>query len=98
MSERWANLAKYGNPNGNTALIDAQASVWSAYSSTVDASFVFGSTAAASSMRPNKHAQCDFLRWCRGNESGKLTVHEFLRPRRSEVRKADVRAANDRSF
>lgn len=75
MSERWANLAKYGDPNGGSQHDDGHAAsageVWAPYSSTTDAAFTFGSSAASSSMQPNKHKQCDFLRWCRGNESGK---------------------------
>jgi para-nitrobenzyl esterase len=72
LSERWANLAKYGNPNGGAAA-DA-AGPWAAYSEAADEAFVFGNTAATSAMRPNKKAQCDFLRWCRGNNSGHSSI------------------------
>ena len=82
MSERWANLAKYGDPNGASQQRHAASAgeVWAPYSSATDAAFTFGSSAASSSMQPNKRKQCDFLRWCRGNESGKsASCHCYVR-------------------
>jgi carboxylesterase type B len=79
MSERWANLAKYGDPNGQSSEAKASSSSssssssiprWESYSKAKDEAFVFGNTVATSGMRLNKKAQCDFLRWCRGNQSG----------------------------
>ena len=72
MSQRWANLAKFGNPNGGSAA-DA-AGPWAAYTKVADEAFMFGNTAASSAMHPNKKAQCNFLRWCRGNESGHSSI------------------------
>jgi hypothetical protein len=74
MSERWANLAKHGNPNGGAAEAGAASGPWVPYSAAADEAFVFGDTAASSAMRPNKRAQCDFLRWCRGNERGHASI------------------------
>ena len=74
MSERWATLAKYGNPNGGSAADAAAGGPWLPYTRAADESFVFGDAAATSRMQPNKKAQCDFLRWGRGNESGHSTI------------------------
>ena len=64
MSAAWASLAKTGVPSPQ----------WAAYSNKTDASFTFGSSVAESGMQPNKKAQCDFLRWCRGDRTGHSAV------------------------
>ena len=64
MSTAWASLAKTGVPSRQ----------WAAYSNTTDASFTFGASVAESGMAPNKGAQCDFLRWCRGDQTGHSPV------------------------
>ena len=64
MSSAWASLAKTGIPTPQ----------WAAYSNATDASFSFGDSVAESGMRANKRAQCDFLRWCRGDKTGHAPV------------------------
>eukprot|EP00937_MAST-01D_sp_MAST-1D-sp2_P006511 g6511.t1 len=63
MSAAWARLARGGAPGSGAA-------PWPAYDNETDASFRFGTSAAASGMHANKRAQCDFLRWCRGSRAG----------------------------
>ena len=60
MSTAWANLAKTGAPSVH----------WPAYDNATDSAFTFGASVAESRMEPNKAAQCDFLRWCRGDRTG----------------------------
>ena len=64
MSTAWASLAKSGVPSKQ----------WAAYNNETDASFRFGASVAASGMHPNSKAQCDFLRWCRGDRTGHAPV------------------------
>ena len=80
MSSAWANLAKQGTPSThsniprNTAGTAGGGSAfkvqWSPYDNATDKSFKFGASVAESGMRQNKQKQCDFLRWCRGDQAG----------------------------
>lgn len=70
MSTAWASLAKNGVPSAE----------WDVYNNISDASFKFGATVAESGMHPNKKAQCDFLRWCRGDNPGYAPVNRRGQP------------------
>lgn len=70
MSTAWASLAKTGVPSPE----------WAAYSNETDASFRFGASVAGSGMQPNSRAQCDFLRWCRGDRTGHAPVARHGQP------------------
>ena len=72
MGSFWANLAKSGHPDGGGL------PRWRAYDNATDQSMRFGAgnasgDAARSAMAPNKKSQCDFLRWCRGDNGGRFS-------------------------